>query len=362
MARAKAIAKVGLLSTREHNAPYVKVLTGLGFRVIELDGHCTSIPPSIKFCILRTSCVSHSTSDAAMAWARRSPATRVLAFCKGQGEVRAAGEAYKLLLLEEAAEKAVKTVKRRAALRPPTPTPTPTPTPPKESPMHYSQPANRALNSRETFLLETLKLMGPRGCGILDLAEKWEGHFSKWPSRSNVSGYVANLAGKGLIVNIAGAGNKGSTKDLKAAWYVHSDCVSRLSQGERELRLGTVIRARYDAHVTRMRASRWNRSVPPKATPKVKVTPFPAPEATRLPAPEVIKAALARYDRITPKAKVATKDSPMESIHTECELIVMWMREWNVKSLAISDKGVVELSCAPTKSPELKVTFRYDKP
>jgi len=212
--------------------------------------------------------------------------------------------------------------------------------------MPISRDQNRALNSRENFILSEV-------CGILDLAEKWESHFSKWPSRSNVGGYLAKLCQRGLIVNIAGAGNKGSTGDLKAAWYVHADCVDGLSpeamhRYDMLLRPGTAIRARYDAHVTRMRASRWNRSVPPKVTPAP--TPAPTPKITPVPAP-------------TPEPpKAWLEGTPMESIHTECELLVMWMREWNVKSLAISDKGVVELSCAPTKSPELKVTFRYDKP
>jgi hypothetical protein len=216
--------------------------------------------------------------------------------------------------------------------------------------MPISRDQNRALNSRENFILGEVAKIGTRGCGILDLAEKWEGHFSKWPSRSNIGGYLANLCSRGLIVNIAGAGNKGSTGDLKAAWYVHADCIDGLPPEAMLLRPGTAIRARYDAHVTRMRASRWNRSVPPKATPKVTPFPAPTPKVTPVPAP-------------TPEPpKARLEGTPMESIHTECELLVMWLREWNVKSLAISDKGVVELSCAPTKSPELKVTFRYDKP
>ena len=341
MGRTRTIGKVGLLSTKEHNAPYVKVLAGLGFRVVQLDGHCTSIPNSIKFCLVKVDCVSHATTDTALAWVRRSPSTRSLAFISGVGDAKARGEEYKAALLAEEGpttsqtiEELKKRVKRRRTVN---------------VPRKQEKKVEDPLAAKERFVLETIRASKKTGIGMHDLVAAY---IERWSSgsRSTVNSRVGALIKKGLVVNLGGSG-RSSTGALRAAWYMEAGLALVLTDREAKLRPGTKTRIAYESHLKRFRG----KSEAPKMPKLEKIQ-------RNAPVEDIIKQeveAPMKVVAIPPLRK--DPDTPMDSIRNECELLVMWMREWNVKSIAISDKGIVELASAPTKSPELSVTFRYDK-
>ena len=340
MGRTRTIGKVGLLSTKEHNAPYVKVLTGLGFRVVQLDGHCTSIPNSIKFCLVKVDCVSHATTDTALAWVRRSPSTRSLAFISGVRDAKARGEEYKAALLAEEGpttsqtiEELKKRVKRRRTVN---------------VPRKPEKKVEDPLSAKERFVLETIRAAKTTGIGMHDLVAAWTERWSS-VSRSTVNSRVGALIKKGLVVNLGGSG-RSSTGTLRAAWYIGYTEAHGLSEREAKLRPGTKTRIAYEAHLKRFRGQ----SETPKMPKLEKIQ-------RNVPVEDIIKQEEVPMKVVAIPPLRKDPDTPMDSIKSECELLVMWMREWNVKSIAISDKGIVELASAPTKSPELSVTFRYDK-
>ena len=356
MGRRKTIAKVGLLSTLEHNPPYVRALTDLGFKVVQLDGHCTSIPNSIKFCIIKVQCVSHTTTDVALAWARRSPETRVLAFCNGVSDVKGAGERYKQKLADEQAERAqakaslhkrpttaesLKAVKKRArkqqkvAAAPSQSEASPMVAPPQQKKKEFVVP----MNTREKLVMREVSLAGKMGIGVHDLRKAWEVEFGKAPAKSTIGSYLAKLVKLGWVVNLGGSGRSHRGNGPKAAWYMTAKNSEKLTVKEYALEEGTPQRTAYEDHLQRFRARPVeNASV---AAPPTETTPYTEPPMKVVAIPPLRK----------------EPDTPMESIKSECELLVLWLREWNVNSLSISEDGAVELSGNPTKSPELEVRF-----
>ena len=336
MARPKAIAKIGFLSTEEHNAPYVKALKSLGYKVVVLGGSTRKIPPSLKVCIIKIQCVAHGLSHAALTWERNSPETRTLLHCKGVKDVREQALAYKeSVLAEQAAKEAERSKQRDTSAQSleklrkrarkheaPKPTKPTKPTPKKAKPMS-------GLNSRETFLYNEITKTKKMGLGVHDLMKLWESHFKKTPSKSTIGGYTAKLRKHGFIVNLGGKGqNTGG--HMKAAWYVQTEFHGAMSHAEKSLEPGTLQRTAYDEHLARFRKG-YGATSPKKKEPIMKVVPIPP----------------LRQE----------PSSPMESITNECELLVLWLREWNVKSVTILGDGTVELEGKPTKSPDLKVRF-----
>lgn len=331
MGRAKTIGKVGLLSTKEHNAPYRAALRELGFKVIELDGRCTSIPPSIKFCIIRVETVSHSTTDVALGWVRRSPATRTLAFCRGVSDVRKAAEDYRDKLKAGTALDYDIGVFPDAEKKPPVITGGPCWRAAKPPKIEKADKKEEAMKEKESFIVETVAKSGSLGTGIWDIRAAWEERYGTHPAKSTVGSWIAKAIAHGYIVNIGGKGRSNKGEGPKAAWYLSSVAQHQLSRAELKLEPGTRQREAFDAHLERLRG---------KPTPPPKRVD-PPPPSTKL-------------------AKTVMEANASESITTECELLVLWLREWNVESMTVSKDGKVVLSSPPTKSPELRVSFTVE--
>ena len=347
MGRTKAIGKVGLIATKEHNRPYKAALRKLGYKVIELDGRLSSIPSSLKFCIIRVEAVSHRATEVALQWVRRSPEHRTLAFCRGVSDVRSAAKDYKEMVLqgdehynlgvftdcptEENSQdyygKMLEPVKEQFPLDPLTKLP-PAAKPPE---IEKADKKEEAMREKESFIVETVAKAGSLGIGMLDIRTAWEERYGR-AAKSTVGTWIAKAIANGYVMNIGGTGRSHRGGGPKAAWYLSPVVYGTLTAAEAQLEPGTRQREAFDAHLQRLRG----KPVPPPKT----VAPPPPPPA--------------------PVKKVVKGMNASESITTECELLVLWLREWNVESMTISKDGKVVLASPPTKSPELRVSFTVE--
>ena len=360
--------KVAIISQKSHCKPHKQALKSLGFKVMELGGSPTSIPRSIHFAILRTDSCSHGASDVALAWKRRSPETRVLAFANGVTTIKEAAQHY----LDthqppppkaEPPKRAPKPRRRRVVAPPIVVKDEPMSTHPRAATFHSRIDA---LPGKPRFIHDFIHSSGNIGCGTEDIRAEWHKVFGRVAAKSTVATHIARLKDEGLIYNVGGQGRneKGRKGGPKAAWYF-----SHAYRG-RSMKHNVVCRA-YDEYVARVKAERKAARQAKKDAPyeqeaeaklakarkslEAQVSRETAAKVAVLPPIRVRKSEPPAV-KPKPKPKPAPK-SPTEGVREEVELLVLWMREWNIESITLSRSGEVTLSDAPTKEPELSVWF-----
>lgn len=413
--------KVGVISKDEHCKPHVKALKGMGFKVKVLGSRPTAIPRSIHFVILRHESCSHGASDVALAWVRRSPETRTLAWASSVTGVKEAAEGYltgfpgsKEELIETLEKKVTARLstspKRKKRKRPADFVPTPKAMPQEKSmldslthrqralydliaggahtteelekaldfpttkaahsalrrlknkgvivnvhqakgsvnlgvkgyyvtteqlaagipipePIHSHGKLNRALKAlghTEKHLYEALDTYGEEGCSIEHLRNDCKHFFGKLVGKSTIAGSLGKLRKAGLVVNVGGEG-----KGPVPGWYVHTNYTPDM-----EGRTG----AAYQEYIRLCRRTKAKKRAQKKAEEETKQFTLSEPPKAPEPSPQEI-------------------DDPFKVIREETELLVMWMREWNIDSITLSRSGEVQLSGKPTITPKLEVTF-----
>jgi len=347
----KRSKKVGIVSTEEHCTPHIRALKKMGFKVKVLGGNPNTIPRSLHFVILRHESCSHGASDVALAWVRRSPTTRTLAWANSVTGTREAARGYldgfpanqKQVDVADAAREAEKArrtpqPKRAVRKRPADFKPPEKPTMPAMiSDTYLSPPLQRTLSGYNVAAQTIYKMIEAKqsiGCGIEDLRKQWKSEYGHEKSKSTVATILVKLKKNGFIRNIGAEGRVSSGRQ-KAGWYVASVFHSEMK--------GPVLRA-YNAYCKRIKQKPFTLAdtptppptqaearsgFSPKKPPSNSVSPVPTPPST----------------------------NPYDSILEEAELLVMWMRDWNVDSITLSRTGEVEVSNEPTHSPKLEVRF-----
>ena len=359
--------KVGIVSTEEHCHPHTQALRKMGFKVVKLGGNPSTIPRSLHFVILRHESCSHTASDAALAWVRRSPKTRILAIANSLTRIRQAAQGYlDDFPLDQPAADAIDAAREAERLRK-----TPKPPPkrktrkrphdfkPTEKPM---QPATETYlpgqlqeqlaeyNAAAQTIYRMIEAKQSIGCGIEDLRKQWKRDFGHEKSKSTVATILVKLKKNGFIRNIGAEGRVSSGRQ-KAGWYVASVFHSEMK--------GPVLRA-YNAYCKRIS----KKPAPKKAQPQL-ATPTPQAKARSGFSPKksppggnngLGEGTLGAVPLPAPPPPPAPSDA-YGSILEEAELLVMWMRDWNVDSITLSRTGEVEVSNEPTHSPKLEVRF-----
>ena len=365
--------KVGIVSTEEHCHPHTQALKKMGFKVVKLGGSPSSIPRSLHFVILRHESCSHTASDAALAWVRRSPTTRILAIANSLTRIRQAAQGYlDDFPLDQPAVDAVEAAREIERLRK-----TPQPTPkrkarkrpadfqPTEKPMqpatdtdtylpHHRQHDLSKFNVAAKTIYKMIESKQSIGCGIEDLRTQWKKDFGREKSKSTIATILVKLKKHGFIKNI-GAEGRVAVGTHKAGWYVSTVFHTEMK--------GPVLRA-YNAYCKRISKKPFRLDDPQLATPTTQAEARSGFSPTKPSSTgnnglreDTFDAVPIPKEAPTPSTPIPTSSNPYDSIREEAELLVMWMRDWNVESITLSRTGAVEVSDAPTHSPKLEVHF-----
>jgi hypothetical protein len=368
--------KVGIVSTEEHCHPHAQALKKMGFKVVKLGGNPSSIPRSLHFVILRHESCSHTASDTALGWVRRSPKTRILAIANSLTRIRQAAQGYlDDFPLDQSAIDAADAVRETERRRK-----TPMPPivvkkrktrkrPPDFKPLEKPMTARNIVPEQDTYLSSALhqelckmnvatqaiyKMIEATqsiGCGIEDLRAQWNRDYGHPKTKSTMATILVRLKKGGFIKNIGGEGRLAVGKN-KAGWYVSTVFHTRME--------GDVLKA-FEKYCGRLSLSKKRAAVKKEPAPSSEETQEKASDRTVHHPQETQEKARSGFSpkkpvQAFPKPVIVDED-PYKAIRDETELLVMWMREWNVDSIAINRAGEVRLSEAPSHNPKLAVRF-----
>jgi len=317
--------KFGIVSKEEHCKPHKKALIRLGHKVKVLGGDDgLSIPRSIDALILRVQSCSHAASDVALQWHRDNPTALFIRENGVSGMLRELKSGPPI-----PTEPALRTPERRI-VRVVLPIPNPTP---QEKP-DMTPPTPRATRSREAKESQIIAAIGA-GHRTVEAIKKHTSLKGKHAVPDGLrqpmkDGRIINLRKRGTGVAYYILGHEEGEVELPPA----------VPKALQEKRRAAALKAAATRRRNKIAALRDEAAALAEKGNGVSSSSTPA---------------LAPAREASDHPVLAT-----DTIQEESELIVLWMREWNVKSVTIDEDGRVCFSNKPTKAREILVRFEWD--
>lgn len=289
--------KVGLISKIEHCGPHKAAIEELGHTVKVLGGNPRSIPASVDAVVIRIRSCSHPASDVAQAWKRANPNKPFVMKDGKTGIIRALTAAVPAPVKE----KSVKPVEIKPVAKCP-------PVLLRQS----SKPADKVYN-----LLLAVRAGNRRKSDILAW---WHEHgLFKGVGMYYLNDALKYAKKEGSVLNRRKRGQG-------LGWYVTAE--EWAAGVEPPPSSGTVEYLDDQWKASQRKASKKERATSSNTRARVREAKPPSPA-----------------------------DLPTDSIRDEVQLLVLWLREWNVKSLSIDAEGGALLSNTPQKTRKFDVSF-----